>query len=184
MELFDENDITQLQTDRDKLSEQRQSEVERAEHNMTIYLDLVGYTEDLLREFAEQARDLAEPERRPKWMLGLPVSFGTVGVYPIVAPKNIGHGITEEDHVWAWVTENGQGFGRYEKDGKNHSYYPIAYNFGYRASVRRDMIICPLRAVAEYFTEEIVNFDSPKKLSLEKSQKKIKNVIITGLKNL
>jgi len=184
MELFDENDISKLQSHRDKLSVRRQTDQERAEHNTTVFLDLIEYTEGLLKSFAEQASELAEPEQRPRWILGIPIAFGTVNVFPVVAPKNIGHGIIEEDHVWAWVTNDGRGFGRYEKEGREHHYYPITYNFGYRASVRRDMIVCPLRVVAEYITKETVDLESEKKLPLEKSKKKIKNIFMTGLKNL
>ena len=178
MNIFDENDITKLQKDRDRAVEKKRREADRAEHNAQVFDELVSYSEGLLLEFAAKASAFAEAEQRPKGMLG------TVAVYPIIAPKDIGHGITEDEYVWAWVTKDGKGYGRYEKHSEGHHYYPIAYNFGYRAFNRKAMVVCPIRAVALYITNEVVHQQSSKKLSLESNQKVLKNIIMTGLKNL
>ena len=177
MGILADDDIQKVQEERDKLSAAERLKATRIEHNAEVFDDLVAYSEELLYEFSQEAKELAEPELRLRSLLG------AVGIYALRAPKTE-FGITEERHVWVWVTENGKGYGRYERHGDWHRYYPTAYDSGLRTSERKKMVVCPLSAAAEYFTGEIIDANSPHWLSLEEGMGQLKEVVMTGLRNL
>ncbi|MCL2826057.1 MAG: hypothetical protein FWD72_01480 [Eggerthellaceae bacterium] len=179
MNILDTDDIKKVQEERDKLSEAERRKTNRIEHNAEVFEQLTAYTEELLSDFAEQAKGFAEPEQMTKGLLG----FGAQGVYAVRAPKTE-FGMTDNEYVWAWVTEDGKGYGRFEKQGKWGRYYPKPYSSGLRTSDPKPMVTCPMRAVAEYLTGELIDEESTKWLSLEDGKKELKGVIMTALKNL
>ena len=177
MAILEDDDIQKVQEERDKLLAAEHRKASRADHNAQVFEELVAYAEELLYEFALEAKGIAEPELRVRNF------FTPVGVYALRAPKTE-FGITEERHVWAWVTDSGKGYGRYEKHGDWQRYYPTAYDSGLHTSERKKMVVCPLRAVAEYLTGEIIDEESLYRLSLEEGMEELKGIVMTGLKNL